>query len=78
MKLGKFKVAITGLLMIPYGEKRKGIVWIGKEPSSSLASALEGVLGIGTVVAADVAADDDVVAADDVAAIVGAATAIDV
>ena len=32
MKLGKFKVAITELLMIPDEGKRKGIVWIGKEP----------------------------------------------
>ena len=32
MKLGKFKVAITKLLMIPDEGKRKGIVWIGKEP----------------------------------------------
>ena len=26
VKLGKFKVAIIGLLTIPYGEERKGIV----------------------------------------------------
>ena len=32
VKLGKFKVAIIGLLMIPDGGKRKGIVYIGKEP----------------------------------------------
>ena len=31
VKLGKFKVAITSLLMIPDGGKRKGIIWIGKE-----------------------------------------------
>ena len=27
VKLGKFKVAIIGLLMTPPGGKRKGIVW---------------------------------------------------
>ena len=32
VKLGKFKVAITGLLMTPGGGNRKGIVWIGEEP----------------------------------------------
>ena len=32
VKLGKFKVAITGLLMSPGRGKRKGIVWIGEEP----------------------------------------------
>ena len=29
---GRFKVAITGLLMMPDSEKRKGIVWTGREP----------------------------------------------
>ena len=32
VKVGKFKVSITGLLMTPGGEKRKGIVWTGEEP----------------------------------------------
>ena len=32
VKLGKFKVTITGLLMTPGGGKRKGIVWTGEEP----------------------------------------------
>ena len=32
VKLGKFKVSITGLLMTPGGVKRKGIVWNGEEP----------------------------------------------
>ena len=32
VKFGKFKVAITGLLMTPGGGKRKGIVWTGEEP----------------------------------------------
>ena len=33
VKLGKFKVAITGLLMtLGGGSKRKGIVWTGDEP----------------------------------------------
>ena len=32
VKLGKFKVAITGILMIPGGGNRKGIVWTGEEP----------------------------------------------
>ena len=32
VKLGKFKVAITGFLMTPREGKRKGIVWTGEEP----------------------------------------------
>ena len=32
VKLGKFKVAITGLLMILGGKNRKGIVWTREEP----------------------------------------------
>ena len=32
VKLGKFKVAITGLLMTLGGGKRKGIVWTGEDP----------------------------------------------
>ena len=32
VKFGKFKVAITGLLTMPEGGKRKGIVWTGSEP----------------------------------------------
>ena len=32
VKLGKLRVAITGLLMIPYGGNMKGIWWIRKEP----------------------------------------------
>ena len=32
VKLGKFKVAITGLLMTPGRGNRKGIVWTGDEP----------------------------------------------
>ena len=32
VKLGKFKVAITSLLMTPGRGKRKGIVWTGEEP----------------------------------------------
>ena len=32
VKFGKFRVAITGLLTMSDGGKRKGIVWIGKEP----------------------------------------------
>ena len=32
VKLGKFKVAITGLLMMLGGGNRKGIVWTGEEP----------------------------------------------
>ena len=32
VKLGKFKVELTGLLMTPGGGNRKGIVWTGEEP----------------------------------------------
>ena len=32
VKLGKFKVAITGLLMTPGGGKRNVIVWTGEDP----------------------------------------------
>ena len=32
VKSGKFKVAITDLLMIPSRGNRKGIVWTGEEP----------------------------------------------
>ena len=32
VKLGKFKVAITGLLTMPNEGNREGIVWTGKEP----------------------------------------------
>ena len=32
VNLGKFKVVITDLLMIPSGGNRKGIVWTGEEP----------------------------------------------
>ena len=32
VKLGKFKVAITSLLMTPSWENRKGIVWNGEKP----------------------------------------------
>ena len=32
VKLGKFKVGITGLLITLGGGKRKGIVWTGEEP----------------------------------------------
>ena len=32
VKLGKFKVAITGLLMTPGEGKRKGIMWTREEP----------------------------------------------
>ena len=32
VKLGRFRVAITGLLMIPGDEKRKGIVCTREEP----------------------------------------------
>ena len=30
--LGNFKVAITGLLMMPSEGNRKGIVWTGEDP----------------------------------------------
>ena len=32
VKLGKFKVAIIGLLMTPGGGNRKGIMWTGEDP----------------------------------------------
>ena len=32
VKLGKFKVAITGLVMTPSGGKRKGIMCTGEDP----------------------------------------------
>ena len=68
VKLGKFKVAITSLLMTPSRGNTKGIVWIGKEPSSSLESAFRGALvvvsGIGTT--------------DDVAVAIWAAAVVDV
>ena len=32
VKLSKFKVAITGLLMTPNGGNRKGPVWTGEDP----------------------------------------------
>ena len=33
VKLGRLKVAMTSLLMTLGGGKRKGIVWIGDEPT---------------------------------------------
>ena len=32
VKLGRFRVAITGFLMMPSGGKRKGIVLTGEDP----------------------------------------------
>ena len=32
VKFGRFRVAMTGLLTMPDGGKRKGIVWIRNEP----------------------------------------------
>ena len=36
VKFGKLKVAMTRLLTMPDGGKRKGIVWIENEPQSFL------------------------------------------
>ena len=69
VKLVKFKVAITGLLMTVGGGNRKGIVWTREEPNSL-------VISFGDVVV--VVAMHDVATIDDVAVAVGAVDVVDV